>query len=362
MFLCVKVEEREGRETLKGVGRSRAPSQKRLGVATQAKQENVTAVQEDNRRLVESVVAPCGQPEIMALKVKMGACQSSLAVDTGAAVNVLSEKAFKELKCVSREGRYQLRPTDPSLCGVTTDRLNILGVVRLPVSLGRNTPVIRLDFYVTSSFSLPSDGLLGLSSLKSNRIVIVPDSNTVKFQGRRFKAMNQPVCLASPWKSIKSPSMVRESVPPETKVHTVQTFSAVPVPDTGATGTAPTDVCRGWKSVNAMVMGNHELPQRTAMHILVCDLCLEGPSRVNTLAIESTLNMVREGGRNVALMVNTTGGPVKLRNGVFLGCALAFDGQVLPEPLELKHTPVGAVNQPCAGDKIRQASSLGSFL
>ncbi len=93
-----------------------------------------------------------------------------------------------------------------------------------------------------------------------------------------------------------------------------------------------------------------------------CDLCLEGPSRVNTLAIESTLNTVREGGRIVALVVNTTGGPVKLRNGVFLGRALAFDGQVLPEPLELKHTPVGAVNQPCSGDKTSQASSVGSFL
>ncbi len=64
-----------------------------------------------------------------------------------------------------------------------------------------------------------------------------------------------------------------------------------------------------------------------------CDLCLEGPSRVNTLAIESTLNTVRKGGRTVALVVNTTGGPVKLRNGIILGRALAFDGQVLPEPL-----------------------------
>ncbi len=71
---------------------------------------------------------------------------------------------------------------------------------------------------------------------------------------------------------------------------------------------------------------------------------------------------MREGGRTVALVVNTTGGPVKLRNGVFLGRALAFDGLVLPEPLLLKHTPVGAVNQPCPGGKTSQASSLGSFL
>ncbi len=35
---------------------------------------------------------------------------------------------------------------------------------------------------------------------------------------------------------------------------------------------------------------------------------------------------------------------------------------MLPEPLELKHTHVAAVNQPCAGDKTSQASSLGSLL
>ncbi len=41
-----------------------------------------------------------------------------------------------------------------------------------------------------------------------------------------------------------------------------------------------------------------------------------------------------------------------------MGRALAFDGQVSPEPLELEHTRVEAVNQPCAGDKTSQASSL----
>ncbi len=113
-------------------------------------------------------------------------CQASLAVDTGAAVNVLSEKTFQALKRVSRGGRYQ--------------------------------------------------------SLRSNRIVIVPDSNTVKFQGRCFKAMDQPVCLASPWKSRETPTMGFESVSHEMKVHTVPTLSAVPVPDTGATETTQTDV------------------------------------------------------------------------------------------------------------------------
>ncbi len=60
-----------------------------------------------------------------------------------------------------------------------------------------------------------------------------------------------------------NPRHGRESVTPKTKVHSVPTLSVVPVLDTGATGTTPTDVCRGWKSVSAIVMGNHGIPQRT---------------------------------------------------------------------------------------------------
>ncbi len=69
--------------------------------------------------------------------------------------------------------------------------------------------------------------------------------------------MDQPVPLASPWISKETLSMSRESVSPETKVHTVPIHSAVLVPDTAATGTTPTDVCRGWKSVSAIVIMNH---------------------------------------------------------------------------------------------------------
>ncbi len=87
--------------------------------------------------------------------VKMGAFQASLVVDIGAAVNVLSEKTTKALKRVSRGGRYHL-----SFCGLTADRFNIIGDVRLPMRLVRNTSVMGLDIYVTSNFSLPFECLL----------------------------------------------------------------------------------------------------------------------------------------------------------------------------------------------------------
>ena len=60
-----------------------------------------------------------------------------------------------------------------------------------------------------------------------------------------------------------------------------------------------------WTTVNAMVIGDHEIPHRVAMHIPVsvpqatigCDICLKGPSHIKRLVVESTLNTVREGHR-----------------------------------------------------------------
>ncbi len=104
--------------------------------------------------------------------------------------------------------------------------------------------------------------------------------------------------------------------------------------------------------VNATVIGNHEIPNRMAIHIPVsipkatvgCDICLEGPSRVNKLAVEPTLNTVRDGHRTTALVVNTTGGPIKLKQGVLLTQALAFDRKVVSEPLDLPDACITSVH------------------
>ena len=125
----------------------------------------------------------------MVLPAKLGSTTASIAVDTGAAVNVLSEAAYKNIKRASRGGRWQLRPNDLMLRGVTSEPLHILGVVRIPMSLGKGTPDLRLDFYVVSDFSLPADGLLGLTALKSSMMVIQPDKNINLFQ-HIFQAEN----------------------------------------------------------------------------------------------------------------------------------------------------------------------------
>ena len=62
-------------------------------------------MQPTGESLIESVIAACSQENVMALCAKLGPLRVSFAVDTGAAVNVLSEEAYNALKRASRGNR-----------------------------------------------------------------------------------------------------------------------------------------------------------------------------------------------------------------------------------------------------------------
>ncbi len=221
----------------------------------------------------------------MVLPTKLGPLKASFAVDTSPVVNVLSEKAYRLIKRASRGSLRPLRPTDLNLMGVSSEPLNILGVVRLPIVLGKGTSRLCLDFYVVSDFRLPSDGLLGLTSLKSNQVVIHPDTNVVKFQGESLKAMEKLMRLTAPREQDKDN---------KTGTFRPQAVAAVQVPSPVSSSnkdTVKTGLNGNWKQVNATVIGNHEIPDRTAMHTHVsvpsatvgCDICLEVAGYVKRL-------------------------------------------------------------------------------
>ncbi len=77
---------------------------------------------------------------------------------------------------------------------------------------------------------------------------------------------------------------------------------------------------------------------------------------MKALAVESTLNTLREGNRT--FVVNTPGSPVKLKQRVFLSRALGFNGQVIPEPVEVPHTSIGAVNHSPTSDKTTHVTPM----
>ena len=92
-----------------------------------------------------------------------------------------------------------LRPNDLNLMGINSGPLNTLGIVHLSIYLGKETSIIRLNFYVASNFSLPTDWLLVLMSRKSNNMGIHPDGIMIRCQNKSVKAIVQSMCLAYGW-------------------------------------------------------------------------------------------------------------------------------------------------------------------
>ncbi len=184
-------------------------------------------------------------------------------------------------------------------------------------------------------------------------MLIHPSSSTIHYCGIIFKAMGNPVRLASPW---ERPVNGRA-------VFIVQDFFSVFNLVTDTTPKLKSDAVFGaWKNVTAIVIGNHEIPKRTAMHTPVsvprttvaCDISLKGPSKIKVLAVESTSNTVREGNRRIAFVVNTTDGPPRLKQGVFLSRELEFDDQVMQEPVESTQAGLGEVNNSFVSNKTTQ--------
>ena len=281
----------------------------------------------------------------MDLPATIGTSRVSIALDTGASVNVLSEIAYRTLRRRARGGRWPLRPHALNLVGVNQTPIHILGVVTLPVRLHRKAPVLRLDFYVTPAFALAADGLIGISSMRAQGLTIDPKSSTILWEGRRLKAMEEPRSL------LREPTHKTPKPPDLSAVH-AEVGVAFQVPTPRPLQERPLDLTKEWKSLKATVVGAYNIPPRTAQYVKVQvpdvsvgrDVCLEGPSHVHHLGVEPTLNTVDHENRTVALVVNTKDHHIKLRQGTFLTKALVFDRKVEEHPLELPRAYCGAVS------------------
>ena len=320
-----------------------------------------TAVSAPSAVVYSALVATCSSSNVMVLPGKLGRVPASFAIDTGASVNLLSLEAYTALKRASRGGQWPLRPSDLTVSGVSSEPLDIHGIVRLPLRLGKASPALQLDFYVSSTLSVPSDGLLGFAALKSNCMTIYPDTCTVSFKGKRFKAMENPARLSTQWEQGRQAARTRAdpavftvtaSAPRRAAPSRGNKTSSVMEGHQPPSRSKRADYTADWKTVDATVVGSHEIPERTAAYVPVsvpqanagCDLCLEGDtSPLKRLVIESTLNTVQEGNKTVALVVNTGNTAVKLNQGVLLCKALAFDKPVVSEPLELPSACVASV-------------------
>lgn len=306
-----------------------------------------------------TIYAANHQAEIMALPTRVGKHSLSLAVDTGATVNVISEESYRILKRESRGGKWTLRPSGLNLSGVTGSALNILGIISLPIRLSKSTQPIRTEFFVVSNFKLPSDGLLGLGAMKAHRIVIYPKENTVTYCGRHLKGMTHPSPLVSMQSCVGSLARKGQS-----------SNGRPPVIPSIQSPKCDTDATEAWKEAKVIVNANYDIPARVAKQIKICvpeapigsDICLEGLGNVKRLAIESTLSTIRERHLTDALVVNTTGAPIRIKQGLFLGKCLVYDKKVVPEPSIMPRACVSSVSQSAVDTELGQAPTLGSLV
>ncbi len=97
-------------------------------------------------------------------------------MDTGAAVNIISEPSFRIVQSTFRGGRCRLLPNDINAVGVTGYNLEILGKVLLTVQPSKKVSAFRSYFYIIKTLALPVDALLGLTTMRELGVLISPDS------------------------------------------------------------------------------------------------------------------------------------------------------------------------------------------
>ena len=154
---------------------------------------------------------------------------------------------------------------------------------------------MRLDFYVVSNFGLPSDGLPGLSSMRSERMVVIPDSNVVRNQEKVFWLWVLPgASIPQAYGKEKSeercvPTQTVWDFPAEQGQRTLTNFKrksreVVVERHPDSSGTSEQLLDQGnWIVVKATVIGSHVIPDRTAMHVqnarVGSDICIAGSSQ-----------------------------------------------------------------------------------
>ena len=243
------------------------------------------------------MIAACSS--LLTLQCFVHGTPISLAVDTGAHCNLLSESAYSQLHNLHD---FPLQPTGATLRSVQGLPLSVSGSATIPFSFSADVSPISAEFIVTSDFNLSCDGLIGLSELSSHDIAVFPNRGSVYFGGQLFPSMVTP----SPLLTQLTPQMSKPPV--------ASTFSAVVVGD---------QCIKASSSARVSV----RLPSAP---IASCVLSLPDTSRIHSLALEGTLSAVRDGHITDALVTNLTGSPINLKSGVSLGSfelddSLSFD-------------------------------------
>ena len=123
-------------------------------------QKNVFPIAE----AVPALVSATHAAGLLALPVFVASQSLAFTIDTGAEINLLSEKAFLTLQDALRTP-LDLQPANTNISGPAGRVFQPLGSTLLKFRFERHAKPVKVKFYVLRSYALPSDGLLGLPSL-----------------------------------------------------------------------------------------------------------------------------------------------------------------------------------------------------
>ncbi len=237
----------------------------------------------------------------------------SLGVDTGASVTLLSKSAFSALKIKLPNIPFTLQSPKVTLSSVQGLNLTVLGTLTLPVTLPPNHLMFKS---VIKEFTMPCDGLLGLNALVLHNIDVFPNRHALSRHDRYDRAMT----VSIPLLSVASLAASLDSTSTLSPVKGYSSPSAL-------------------RSVAPVLIGDQYIGHcsATTLPVRVRDafvgsavLSLPDSMRVSRLSLESTLSSVDAHHVNHALVTNTSGAPITLKQGV-LGTFEMFDSSSLEE-------------------------------
>ena len=244
----------------------------------------------------------------------------SLAVDTGASVSLLSERAFSALQSKLPHVPLSLVPSALTLSGVQGLTLTVLGTVTLPVTLAPNVETFSITFYVIKEFKMPCDGLLGQDSLAAHGIDVFPSRNAISWSNCFFPTMTDSVPLLTV-SAVDASTVTLDSGTPPSPVEGKRSPSAP-------------------RRIAAVVIGDQYIGPSSAASIPVrlsdaavgSDvLSVPDSMKVSRLSLESTLSSVDAHNMTHALVSNASGAPINLKKGVCLGHFEVFESSSLEE-------------------------------
>ena len=270
-----------------------------------------------------------------------------MTIDTGAELNLLSESALLALR-TSLSKPLALQQSDMAVTGPDGHIFQILGSLTLRVRFHKRVPPVRVHFHVLRNYLLPSDGLLGLPTLRQLSIHIFPDAGHIKYRGHECKAL-----------SPSRPLLVSETnAPPPMQQHVASSPQA-PSPLATTAVASPALCLSQAPTVNVVLDEGSVLPSHSAAMIPVrltsapvgADvLILSETIRVRGMRLESGIARVQAAHRTVILVHNLTHGNLTLAKGICLGSALVY-----PAPVEESMLPQSFITAAVTNPRTSQA-------